>query len=256
MNTNRNRVVQRFKIPEHGGSRLSRLASIQYTAESEPVPIEINDLSVTGAGFIASEPPQLDSVVTLSIDCLGQTVQFRASIRWVRPSGNGQWQAGCKFDPPISKEFFTFEAQPERQSTDIEFSVRREIHPSERMPVTISNYSKGGICVCATEPVPPGEKLLFEGTTGNSPVRFVAKVMWGRPDLNCYLMGCQFIGPCDAEEFHSVVEHDVESTPESDPEVIEVVVAEDPTAPPGVWAACTLIYVWSALNTSEILAGI
>lgn len=252
MNTNRNRVAPRFKVPQQGDGRLSRLASIQYSAESEPVAIEIKDLSVTGVGFITSQAPKIESVVTVSIDCLGETIQFRASIRWVRPSGNGQWRAGCKFDPPISNEFFTLETKPERQSTNIEFSVRREVHPNDHMPVTISNYSKGGICVCATKPVSPGENLLFERSTENGPtVRFIAKVMWARPDLNCYLMGCQFISPGDAEEFRKVVEHDLDATDKND---ADLVASNDFATPPGVWAACTLVYTWSVFNASGILA--
>ena len=81
----------------------------------------------------------------------------------------------------------------------------------------------------------------------------IAKVMWARPDLNCYLMGCQFISPGDAEEFRKVVEHDLDATDKND---ADLVASNDFATPPGVWAACTLVYTWSVFNASGILAYI
>ena len=147
-------------------------ASIQYSGSSEDIPITLRDVSVFGAGFFTSEPPQLRSRVMFTLRGQGQSERLRATIMWSLPAGEGWWRAGCRFQGQLSTDFIDIATVPKRQATSIRFQIRRELNPEIYVAAKVVGFSDGGLCVRSAEAFPKGSKLLFETQEIDPSVRF------------------------------------------------------------------------------------
>ena len=71
--------ADRFRLPKSSSDLPSRIrASIQYAGDSNVIPVEIRDLSESGAGFVIAEPPSLKSTIVLSLHRPGRVDRLRA----------------------------------------------------------------------------------------------------------------------------------------------------------------------------------
>lgn len=260
----------------------SQQASIQYADEARPIPIEIKDISASGAGFIISEPPRLRSPVVFSFNNGDRTVQVRAAIRWTRPINDSLWRIGCRFLGELSSEPSAFDSEPERQTLDIDVTIRRQLCAAEPYPGRILNCSSGGLCLWSSAAVAVGETLLIEREDEHGATQTVVQIQWTRPETDGFSAGGEFLGPCNVERLrHSAPSiTKPESAPTAGTSFVVpwqsgVAVASEPvrhgpltsawqavtrrglslvtarqSAPPGTWAACLLIYGWAALSVT------
>ena len=220
MTNHANHLSGRSCFSEVDNRKVSRArASIQYSGSSEDIPITLRDVSVFGAGFFTSEPPQLRSRVMFTLRGQGQSERLRATIMWSLPAGEGWWRAGCRFEGQLSTDSIDIATVPERQATSIQFQIRRELDPEIRVAAKVVEFSDRGLCVRSAEAFPKGSKLLFETQEIDPPVRFVALVQWTQHDQDEFRMGCRFVGSCDLKAFRRCLPEFVGRSDSDDSEV-------------------------------------
>lgn len=223
----------RVRLPAVDHRDLSRpRASIQYCDNLEIIPIEIRDLSDSGAGFVVSQAPRLKPMVVLAMYHRGRIERIHAAITWSRPEGNNRWRAGCRFEGRMRTGSIATANATQRQAANTEFQVRCELDSEIRATARVVNDSNGGLCVWSPAAFPPGTKLLFEAKDVDPPLRFVAMVQWTRNDKGCFRMGCNFVGCCDMEAFRRCLP---EFAGHSAPGGCELNPEPEPVLP-GVWA--------------------
>lgn len=251
MTTPENRSSERSRFPAvNGHCQKKPRAAIQYSDSTEIIPVQIRDLSDSGAGFVMTQAPRLSSLVVLTLYHSGRIERIHAAILWARPNGHGLWRAGCRFEGRMRTARIATAATttpPEHRAQSIPFIIRCELDQEIRATARVLNYSNGGLCVRSAEAFPPKTKLLFEAKEINPPVRFVALVQWTRKDQDCYRMGCSFVGCCDMEAFRRCLPEFAGRAVHGDPEVD----SEPEAALSGVWAGVRagLRLVGSAFTT-------
>lgn len=275
-------------------------SSMRYLDETREVPIEIKDVSASGAGFLLNEAPRLSATVILSLRDEHRDFKMRAAMRWTRSVSDGVWRVGCRFMGLCDEELPGCNTMPERRATDVDVEISRQLCAEERVFGRIVNLSDGGICLQAASQFTIGENLLVQWETDSGSMQFVVKVHWARLDGDGFMTGCRFVSSVDMERIEEAISRgrlslaapvpDSSASPVSVPEVPESSSGspEDidsldvpassagrpqptglsetgleeiglnraasglqrvtETAPPGTWAACLLVFGWTALN--------
>ncbi len=202
MTSNTNRPAERIRFPAADQSDQPRPQGfIQYCDRPEIIPIEIRDLSESGAGFVMTETPRQNSMVVLTLQHKGKTSRIRAVMMWALPVGNRLWRVGCRFAGQLRPGSIDVATERERQTTSIALQIRRGPDSEGRVMAVVVDHSNGGLCIRSAEAFPPNTELVFEAPDFNPPLRFMARVQWTRKDRGSFRMGCSFSDSCDLDTF-------------------------------------------------------
>lgn len=221
--------------------------SMRYADEAREIPIEIKDISASGAGFIVHEAPRLRSSVVVTLLDADTVIRITAVVRWTREIRDGVWRIGCEFTGRCDTTLSTLETLDERTGTNVNVMIRRRLRGQECHSGRMVNVSDGGIRLRTAAQYTVGEDLLIECEGNGRRMQFVAKVHWVQDDDDGFVTGCRFAETVDVSRLRQTVVREspkpcAAESPRQDSRSARV------SAPPGIWAACAFVYAWAALN--------
>jgi hypothetical protein len=174
---------------------------------------ELREISQARATLLFECQPQWHPRGRLSLSGpkLDRELVVNLEMRWVRPNSAGNWLAGYRIDPPLSKELLsdvidrdlpTRRAWP-REPARIPVEVLWESGNS-RTKGLVCDISRGGLCLmtgCA--PAKTAQTCIFVFTAAGE-ARIPLKTCWSLQAGADYFVGCQFIRHSDYGVLHKL----------------------------------------------------
>ncbi len=200
-------------------------ASIRAGAMTNPISGRVEDLSLTGAKLFTPVPLAVDTPLELTLTCAKTRQQVSGVVRWTTPAAGKTWYVGCLFERSLDVEFFNGLAikailerrRHPRQSASVAASVRRELGKQTQIPVTIVDYSEGGLCLVSREPISPGDRLMIDVATSELTTgQIIARSEWSdTADAGAFThrIGCSYVKADGCARLQKAVEFHIRTQP-------------------------------------------
>lgn len=221
-------------------------------AESGEFPAEMIDISSGGTKLRVTTCLRFEESVRLRIEIpsVDLNCYVLASVRHIRPAGEGRWIVGCAVYPPLDEEAVARLAMQEgcdrrrwqREPTALPVSVRRQLASIDSAG-TIVNLSTGGFCILLEESCSAGECIRV-GVPDSSGGEYtvMARAQWQLKTAEGYLIGCKFMRADDYDVLQAVT-----GTPDERPKSTE---EEHSLWPAAALLACAPIAMVVLLETN------
>jgi len=178
-----------------------------YREEERVYHAKLVDLSKNGAKLSSElEIPTGDSVrLKLSIDDLGIEFYVDGKVCWSKSEDDGLSLFGCSLGAGLPEGLFDRLATggqidrrfDSRFDEEIEVSAFWDIGGT-KVPVTLRNYSLGGLCVLAKHPIVAGQRVHLCVEEPENWI-IVASAQWQLEVSDGYLIGASYLNPKDFE---------------------------------------------------------
>lgn len=211
-------------------------------AQGEEFPAEMIDISSGGTKLQVTTCLRFEESVRLRIEIpsVDLNCYVLASVRHIRPAGEGRWIVGCSVHPPLDEKAVARLAMQigsdrrhfQRQPISMPVSVSRQLGLFDSDGDMI-NLSAGGFCIQLREPCTAGERIrvVLPDAAGRE-TAIMAGAQWQLKLSGGFLVGCKFLR---AEDYHVVraaagepVENKAEPAKPAEPE-------------PSLWPAAALL---------------
>ena len=178
-------------------------------AESGECPAEMIDISSGGTKLRVTTCLRFEESVRLRIEIpsVDLNCYVLASVRHIRPAGEGRWIVGCAVYPPLDEKAVARLAMQsgcdrrrwQRESITLPVSVRRQLALIDSA-ATIVNLSTGGFCILLAESCTAGEciRVGIRDSSG-SEYTVLARAQWQMKTAEGFLLGCKFMRADDYE---------------------------------------------------------
>ena len=184
-------------------------------APTEPLPVELVNISQGGATFNTSEIIRAKEILAVKIEarCLDLTIAVAAEVCWVSPAAGELWSLGCKFQPPIPEDVMRQLAEAgiverrehEREPVSLRATAQWEL-TKDTTDVQIVNRSRGGFCLISATKSEPGERLQLKIELDDQrKVETRGKTLWQVESSEGYAIGCQFLNARDSRLLSDLV---------------------------------------------------
>ena len=151
-----------------GGQATSVLVERGPGSELERFSASLLELSRTGTKLLVSSYIPFGAAVRLNLAVEDLDLNVLAEVCWILPSRGSQWRLGCSFNPEHSEESLVALASSgrlERRDETRHLAKLPAIANWElgdtNTPVTIHDYSRGGVCLLTDQPGKIGYRLLL-----------------------------------------------------------------------------------------------
>jgi hypothetical protein len=172
------------------------------------------DLSPRGAKLVSTESIALEKSIRLELNVadLGLVFYVSGQVCWSQPGDGDTCVFGCSLEPALPAG--VFDALIEGGHIDRRFDPRSQRglgleavweRGRKATPVTLQDYSRGGLRVRTNKPGTPGEPFPLR-FPGPSDLTICTTAVWQLKVVDGYLIGCAFADPSDYSRLEQIIE--------------------------------------------------
>jgi c-di-GMP-binding flagellar brake protein YcgR len=203
----RNRLLTPVAAIAMGTRQASRLTlrrcpqvSVQLSTAAGEVLLRADVLDMSRGGMKLALSQYVPIGVSLTI-CFPQSdVRVTATVCWSRKETEQRWWLACVFNPALPDELIQklldagYLERRKHEREPIALAATAKWQTGETAPISIRDFSVGGLCLSSERGAERGQRLLLRlATSDDAQESVLTEVQWQIRFNDSYLIGCSFV---------------------------------------------------------------